>query len=297
METELIVTYVVCDDVVKNLKIKEDVQVKMTTAEVMTTAIIAASQYFGNFERARTSLENSGDIPDMLSKSQFNRRLHQIKEDVWSAVLEALAIEFAKYNIENEFIVDSCPVYACKLARQNQTKLYGERKYLGFCAAKQEYFIGLKLHLVADVNTNPTKMMLRPARESDIASFRKFDLDMSPNSVILGDKAYNDYQHEERLIHEKQIHLMPIRKANSKRKSSGASDHERKKKRRLIETLFSCIERLMPRSIHAVTIAGLILKATLFVLAYAFKRYAVPPTGAPFETPTTSALRASGLGN
>jgi len=263
----------------------------------MTTAIVAAAQYFGNFERARIALKNSGDIPDMLSKSQLNRRLHQIEKDVWDAVFEALAVEFAKHNIENEFIVDSCPVYACKLARQNQTKLYRSKEFLGYYAAKQEYFIGFKLHLVTDINTNPIQMLLCPASESDIGSFRSFDLNLPTNSVILADKAYNDYKHEDRLIHEKQIHLMPIRKVNSKRKSNKFSDCERKKKRRLVETLFSCIERLMPRSIHVVTIAGLILKATLFVLAYAFKRYAVPPAGAPFETPSTRALRASGLGS
>jgi len=293
METELIVTYVVCDDVVKNLKTREDVQAKMNTAEVMTTAIIAAAQYFGNFERARISLKNNGAIPDMLSKSQLNRRLHQIKKDVWMAVLEALAIEFAKHNVESEFIVDSCPVYACKLARQNHTRLYEGKEFLGYCAAKREYFIGFKLHLIADVNANPTQMLLRPARESDIGSFRLFNLDLPKNAVVFADKAYNDYRHEDRLIHEKQVHLMPNRKINSKRKSSESSDRTRKKKRRMIETLFSCIERLMPRSIHVVTIAGLILKTTLFVLAYAFKKYAVPPTDAPFETPTTSAPMSS----
>jgi len=63
----------------------------------------------------------------------------------------------------------------------------------------------------------------------------------------------------------------------------------------MIETLFSGIERLMPRSIHAVTIAGLVLKSMLFVLAYAFNKYAVSPTGTSLDTPTTSALGTSGL--
>ena len=51
----------------------------------------------------------------------------------------------------------------------------------------------------------------------------------------------------------------------------------------------------MPRSIHAVTIAGLILKTVLFVLAYAFNKYAVPFEKASFETPTASALRMNGF--
>ena len=104
METELIVTYVVCDEIVKKLEIKEDVQTKMTTAEVMTTAIVATGHYFGNIERARIALKNSGDIPDMLSKSQLNRRLHHIKQSVWLTVLETLAIEFKKHNLDREFI-------------------------------------------------------------------------------------------------------------------------------------------------------------------------------------------------
>ena len=119
--------------------------------------------------------------------------------------------------------------------------------------------------MIADVNANPIQMLLRPARESDIGSFRLFELGLPENSVILGDKAYNDYRYEDRLVQEKQIHLTPIRKVNSKRRGNEFWENVRKKKRRMIETLFSGIERLMPRSIHAVTIAGLILKATLFV--------------------------------
>jgi len=295
METKLIVTYVVCDDVVKKLKIKEDKQTKMTMAEIMTTAIVAAEQYSGNFEKARFWLKGNGAIPDMLSKSQFNRRLHRIKQEAWDAIFKLLAVEFAKYNVGNEFIVDSFPVYTCKLARQNQTKLYRDRKFLGYCAAKREFFIGLKLHLISDVNANPTKMSLRPASESDIRSFRSLELDLPRNSIILADKAYNDYRYEDRLIQEKQIHLMPIRKVNSKRKGNKFFENVRRKKRRMIETLFSGIEKLMPRSIHAVTISGLILKATLFVLAYAFNKYTVPPSEASFETPTASALRTSGV--
>jgi len=41
METKAIVTYVVCDDTIKNLRIvDDDKQANMSTAEVMTTAII-----------------------------------------------------------------------------------------------------------------------------------------------------------------------------------------------------------------------------------------------------------------
>ena len=272
METKIIVTYVVCDDLVKSLKIKEDSQTKMNIAEVMTTAIISTFQDSGNLEKARKELKTNEYIRDMLSKSRLNRRLHNIPNHVWNAILKKLSNEFVKNNISNEFIVDSFPMYACKLARQNKTKLYKEKKYLGYCAAKQEYYIGFKGHMISDVNGNPIQFMITPGYESDIGAFRKIDLDLPINSLLYADKAYNDYKYEDKLVHQKQIYLQPIRKKNSKRKGCLVLEKIRKKKRRMIESAFSCIEKLLPRSIHAVTIAGFKLKTTLFVLAYAFSR-------------------------
>ena len=272
METKIILTYVVCDDIVKNLKIKEDSQTKMNIAEVMTTAIISAMLYSGNLEKARKQLQINGYIKDMLSKSQLNRRLHRIPSFLWNNVLKHLSNEFEKNNINKEFIVDSFPLNTCKLARKNMTKLYKDKKYLGYCAAKKEYFIGFKGHMITDVNGNPVNFMLKPGSESDIKAFKSIDLDLPKNSTIYADKAYNDYEYEDYLV-QKNLYLMPIRKKNSKRKSSLFLEKIRKKKRKIIESAFSCIEKLLPRSIHSVTIAGFKLKTMLFVLAYAFCRF------------------------
>ena len=268
MEAEAIVAYVVCDDTIKLLGIKEDCQTKMSMAEVMTTAIISASQYSGNLEKARKALKSVRYIPNMLSKSQLNRRLLRINEKVWNAVLKNLF----QCSEAREFIIDSFPVPACKLARRGRNKIYKGKEYIGYCAAKQEFFLGIKLHMISDIYGNPKQYLLLPAAVSDIAGLRKIDLQLPQNSSLLGDKAYNDYSYEDRLIHEKQIHLQPIRKKNSKRKGNGFLAKIRQKKRKVIETLFSCIEKLMPRSIHAVTKVGFELKVNLFILAYAFSK-------------------------
>ncbi len=272
METKAIVAYVVCDDIIKSLKINEDPQARMSMAEVMTTAIVAAIEYSGNLEKARRALKSKKYIPNMLCKSQLNRRLHNIPQNVWMAVLQNLSIEFDKHNIENVFIIDSFPIPVCKLARRGRNKIYSEKKYFGYCASKQEFFLGLKLHMLCDVNGNPIQFLLLPASESDVSSFKKMKLNLPKNSSIYADKAYNDYKYEDRLVQEKQIHLMPVRKKNSKRKGSYFLAKIRRRKRKIVETAFSCIEKLMPRSIHAVTKAGFELKAMLFVLAYAFNR-------------------------
>ena len=272
MEAKAIVTYVVCDNVVKNLKIYEDPQTKMSLAEVMTTAIISSIEYFGNIEKARKALSAKNYIPNMLSKSQLNRRLHKIDTKIWNMVLKLLCFEFKKNNIGNEFIIDSCPIEACKLSRKGRNKVYREKEYFGYCASQKEFFIGLKLHMLCDINGNPIELFLCPGSKSDIASFRKIALNLPKNSSIYADKAYNDYKYEDLLIQKKQIHLLPIRKKNSRRKGGGFMAKIRRKKRKIIETAFSCIKRLMPRSIHAVTKKGFELKSMLFALAYAFSK-------------------------
>lgn len=269
MEAEAIIAYVICDDTIKELNVYEDKQAKMSMAGIMTTAIISAVLFAGNLEKARRALKSKRYFPEMISKSQLNRRLHKIPGNVWKAVLARLTCELEKNVLATEFVVDSCPMPACRLVRMGRTKLYSDKKYLGYCAAKKEFFLGLKLHLISDIHGNPKQYLLRPASESDIAVLRTMDLNLPRNSSLYGDKAYNDYAYEDELVQKKQIHLRPVRKRNSKRTGIEYFAKLRRKKRKVIETTFSCIEKLMPRSIHAVTIAGFALKVTCFVLAYA----------------------------
>lgn len=268
MEVEAIVTYVVCDDTIKFLGIKEDKQIKMSIAEIMTTAIISTIQFSGNIDKTRKALKIPSYFPNMLSKSQFNRRLLRIDKAVWQAVLDKLTHEFEKIGVVKEFVVDSFPVQVCKMVRKDRCKIYSGKEYLGYCAAKKEFFRGIKVHMISDVSGKPRQYLLLPAAVSDIEGLRRINLSLPKNSRLYGDKAYNDYKYEDRLVQEKQIHLQPIRKKNSRRKGSSLLAKIRQKKRKIIETMFSCIEKLMPRSIHAVTKAGFELKVTLFILAY-----------------------------
>ena len=103
MEAETIVAYVVCDDTIKFLGIKEDKQIKMTMAEIMTTAIISALQYSGNLEKACRTLNSPRYFPNMLSKGQLNRRLLRITKDVWNTVLERLSLERNKKEPITEY--------------------------------------------------------------------------------------------------------------------------------------------------------------------------------------------------
>ena len=80
MDTQIIAIFCLCDDMLKALVYRDDPQSQMTNAEVMKTAILAALRFGGNFEHARHRLQTEGYIPNMLSKSRFNRHLHRNKD-------------------------------------------------------------------------------------------------------------------------------------------------------------------------------------------------------------------------
>jgi len=49
MNDQIIVTYCICADLLKGMRIKDDPQSKMNSAEIMTTAITAAFFFGGSF--------------------------------------------------------------------------------------------------------------------------------------------------------------------------------------------------------------------------------------------------------
>jgi len=81
-------------------------------------------------------------------------------------------------------------------------------------------------------------------------------------------KAYNDYEIEDVLVETADIHLSPIRKQKSTRAVPPYITYVQHYHRKMIETVCSLIERMLPKTIHAVTAEGFELKVFLFVLAY-----------------------------
>ena len=206
----------------------------------------------------------------MLSKSRFNRRLHQIPENLWQWVLAVLVKVFKELNTEQEYIIDSFPVKVCHNIRIKRCRLYQEETYRGYCAAKKEYFYGLRIHLLVTAEGQPVEFVLAAASHHDALILKDFTFDLPPEAIIYGDKGYNDYVFEEFLIDSLQIQLLPIRKKNSKRPLSGCRQYIQKKVRKVVETAGSQLNALIPQKIHAVTPRGFELKVGLFVMAYTF---------------------------
>lgn len=265
MELQIILVYCLCADLLIGLHHAEDPQCTMSDAEVMTTGIVAALYFGGKHKLACKFMQEHGYIPHMVSKSQFSRRLQRL-EHLFVTLFQVLGESFKELNEESVYIIDSAPVAVCDNIRIRRNKIYGDEAHRGYQASKKRYFYGVKIHLLVTKDHQPVEFFLSPGAFSDTAALTQFDFDLPEGSQVFADKAYTDYLVED-LLDEAGIHLAPDRKKNSKRPMPPWLRCLLRQYRNQVETAGSLIERLLPKSIHAVTAKGFELKVILFVLA------------------------------
>lgn len=273
MDTEVTTIYCITDDWLQARRHQESSQRKVTDAEVIAeviTVAIAAARFFkGNFEKAWRWLVEGGYMTRRLSRSRFNRRLHAVS-GLLETLFQRLAGHWKQTGEEDVFLVDSFPVEVCDNMRIPGCRIYQKEAFRGYIASKRRYFYGLKVHVLSNEEGRPVEAFLTPGSANDTGQLRNFEFDVPEGSVVYGDKAYNEYFTEDLLEQACGIDLSPIRKKNSTRKVPAYSRHLQQSFRKQIETAFSQITRLLPRSIHAVTAKGFELKVFLFVLAFSF---------------------------
>ena len=265
MDTKIVAVFCLCDDMLKALNHHQDRQCQMTDAEVMTTAIIAAMLFQGNFEHARMHLLAEGYIPGMLSKSRFNRRLHRIHEMVMT-LFAWLGETWKELNDHSVYVIDSFPIPCCDNYRICRSRRYRGEAWRGYQASKKRWFYGIKIHIMVTEYGQPVEFFLTCGGYSDTSAYRLYAFDLPDQAWITADKAYNDYDVEDAMI-EAGLRMRPMRKENSKRPVKPWVFYLQSTYRKIVETTGSLIERLLPKSIHSVTAQGFELKVGLFVLA------------------------------
>jgi len=265
MDTHIVAVFCLVDDMLKAFHHHEDPQSKMSDAEVMTTAIIAALYLGGNFTQARSLLASQGYVPHMLGKSRFSRRLHRIAPFI-VMLFNLLGEHWKLLNEDSIYSIDTFPVPVCDNYRIRRAKLYQGEAYRGYISSKKRYFYGLKLHLMVTLDGKPVEFFLTPGSLFDGAGLNIFDFDLPEGSKVVGDKAYTNYAIED-MMAVAGIELSPFRKKNSKRPVPAWVSYLQFHYRKMIETTGSLFNSLLPRKIHATSAACFELKVTLFILA------------------------------
>jgi hypothetical protein len=269
MDSEIVAIYVICDEALKAVDIQDDPQAKMSTAEVVAFAIIAARLFGGNHFRARWLCKHAGYFPDILSPSRLNRRLHRVPWPVWLYLFRLLAAIFKKRAATREFAVDSFPLTCCKKSRIDRRKLFLRKEFIGFSASEKRYFCGIRVHMIVTTLGEPVEIVVRPASHSDLAVLWNMELDLPKGSVLYADGAYMCFDLEDLLAQDSGIRLLAkYKKSNRKRVRTEDQERRISSRRQIVETVFSCITGMLPRYIRARTQRGFLLRVMSAVLAY-----------------------------
>ena len=206
-------------------------------------------------------------MPKMLCKSRFSRRWHRLflllldLFDYLGTILKSL-------NSSSEYMLDSFPVAVCDNIRISRSKLVSSEDYRGFIASKKRYFYGIRVQLLSTIDGIPVEFVFLPGEAHDTRGLKALPLNLPPGSTVYGDAGYTDYLAEDNIQQTEQFTLAIMRKKNSRRPDEPWVAYIKQHLRHPIETLFSQITQRFPKSIHAVTIDGFLMKIVASILVF-----------------------------
>lgn len=260
--------YITISDMLQAMHHKEDAQRRIDDATIITTLIIS-SRYFGGNIQNTLSYMKSHHCPGMLSKSQFNRRMHHIK-DLIQDVFEVFSSVFKQENERQYYLLDSFPVKVCHNIRISRNRLLGyDAIFRGKNASKREYFYGFKVGVLCTEEGIPVEIALLPGSYHDAQFLNRMDFNIPPKASIFGDNAFENHDLEDNSGQMGEIMWETMRKKNTTRGDIYQIRLWKKAIRRQIESVFSAISAALPKTIHAVTPDGFNLKTFMFIFAYA----------------------------
>jgi hypothetical protein len=270
MSEQAIAIYCFIDDFLKTVGHKTDAHCKVTDAEIMTTALIAARYFYGNQTTARAYMKEQHGVV-MIDKSGFTRRLHSLEKQLVS-IFYALAEVLKELNTCCKYMIDSFPVAVCDNIRIPSCRLLKGEAYRGKSASKRRYFYGFRVQVITTVDGLPVDYFISAGSFVDITAFQAMQVDLPVGSHLYADSGYTDYELEDLYQTCEQMDLKVCRKANSKRADLPYEAFLKNYYRKKIENVFSGITAYFPKKIHAVTAKGFLLKVFLFLFAYTLEQ-------------------------
>jgi hypothetical protein len=271
MLNEIITVYAMIDDLLKAIRHSEDCRQKMNDAEIITTAICAAMFFNGNHSKACSYMKDHNLISNMLEKSRFNRRLHSVSMLI-NDLFHQVGMVLKEISDSTEYLLDSFPVPICDNIRIFNVKIIQSEQYRGYIASKKRYFYGVRVQLLTTKNGIPVEFVFMPGSANDVRALNALPLNLPKASELYGDSAYTDYTIEDDLEQTSQISLQVMRKKNSKRQDQPWNQYIKQHTRHYIETVFSSITCVFPKSIHAVTYEGFLLKLQAFIFSFTLQQ-------------------------
>jgi len=261
--TMIVAIFTVIDDVMTTLDHRTHPLAGASDSEVLTVAKVAACFFQNHHERAVCVLQGMGYLSGTLSVSRFNRRLHTLAH--WFTWLLDLLCALFAFRA-TAFTLDSLPVPVCKWVRARRNKKVRGHVYHGYCAAKEEYFFGWRLHLRCSETGVPVGFELLPASFHDLTPIYDLVQCVPAGTCIYGDKAYNSSEIEGWLEGDVGVRLVPVRKKNME-PNSLVHGAELRRQRAMSEGVNSQLAAWGVERLHARTHEGFVIKRLASLLA------------------------------
>jgi hypothetical protein len=228
---KIISIFCLIDDILQGINHVEDIRRQVSDSEIIITAIVSSTSFYGNHSSAIKFMKQYGFIPNMLDASRFNRRLHMIGRLLYE-LFEIVSSYFKDFCCEMQYIIDSFPVAVCNNMRIANCKILKEKKWRGYTASMRNYFYGVKVQLLTTKDGIPIAFHFTPGRTGDAKALGKMIDKLPVEASLYGDSAYTDYGLEDIAFERRCISLKIQRKSNAKRIDTLQEKNEKLKMRK-----------------------------------------------------------------
>lgn len=225
----------------------------------------------------------SKDFEELPDQSQYNRRAKSLKpitEKLISKMQNFLHIDKSKIRV-----LDTTPVPVVKLSRAKNRKILTDKKQIaiGYCAAQQTHYCGLKLNLVVNHKGIPCNYYLKPANRADIKCLEEILVEQEKenkgkkqklaNIVLIADKGYISDFKKHWVKKCWQITLITGYRKNQKKQNT-KKEKQLLKKRKIIETVNGQLKDQMNlEKLRAKTYEGISSRIHNIIFTYIFGVY------------------------
>ena len=139
-------------------------------------------------------------FPALPAYQSVNCRLNELTPAFELLITELLTTQAWQVTGRDDRLIDSVPVMLAHGTRANRGRVAEELADTGFCATKQQYYRGVKLHFIAARRSKqlplPEKIHLSVASPHDLQALREMSPSLPIGCGLFADKAY--FHHETR---------------------------------------------------------------------------------------------------
>lgn len=136
-------------------------------------------------------------FPQLPSYKAFNSRLNNLSADfclIFNTLLQAKLLQ-PNPDFSADSLIDSFPVMMAHGKRAKSCQTANDVADFGYCASKDTYYYGVKLHNLAIRRLSrlplPFQVFLSPASKHDLTAFKEQNPTV-PTKNLFADKAYAD---------------------------------------------------------------------------------------------------------